>query len=86
VVLRPTRHKIGHLGDIPQANLLAWYGKTKPNATKAHIHQSKDMYYNTINTKAKARFSRLVRHPAWKRRATILVLALHKFVTYVLTT
>jgi len=33
-------------GDIPQANLLAWYGKTKPTKTKAHIHQSKEMYYN----------------------------------------
>ena len=32
------RHKIGHFGDVPQANLLAWYGKTKPNTTKAHIH------------------------------------------------
>ena len=29
VVLHPTRHKIGHFGDIPQANLLAWYEKTK---------------------------------------------------------
>ena len=27
VVLRPTQHKIGHFGDVPQANLLAWYGK-----------------------------------------------------------
>jgi len=27
-----------------QANLLAWYGKTKPNTTKAHIHQSKDYH------------------------------------------
>ena len=42
-----TRHKIGHFGDVPQANLLARYGKTKPNTTKAHIHQSKEMYYNT---------------------------------------
>jgi len=23
---------------------LAWYGKTKPNTTKAHIHQLKEMY------------------------------------------
>jgi len=23
--------------------------KTKPNTTKAHIHKSKDMYYNTEN-------------------------------------
>jgi len=32
-------------------NLLAWYGKTKPNSTKAHIHQSKEMYYNTKKLK-----------------------------------
>ena len=29
VVLCPTRLKIGHFGDVSQANLLAWYGKTK---------------------------------------------------------
>jgi len=46
-VLHVTQHKIGHFEDVPQANLLAWYGKTKPNTTKAHIHQSKQMYYNT---------------------------------------
>ena len=46
-VLRPTQHKMGHFGDVPQANLLALYGKTKPNTTKARIHQSREMYYNT---------------------------------------
>jgi len=40
-VLRPTQHNIGYFGDVPQASLLAWYGKTKPNTTKAHIHQKK---------------------------------------------
>jgi len=34
----------GRFGDVPQANLLVWYGKTKPNTRKAHIHQSKEMY------------------------------------------
>jgi len=29
-------------------------------------------------------FSRLLRRPAWKRRGPTLVLALHKFVTYLL--
>jgi len=48
-VLYPTRHTTGYFGDVPQANLLAWYGKTKPNTTKARIHQSKQMYYNTKN-------------------------------------
>jgi len=36
-----------HFGDVAQANLLAWYEKTKPSTTKAHIHQSKEMYYST---------------------------------------
>ena len=57
-VSRPNGHKIGHFGDIPQANLLAWYA-TKPNTTKADIHQSKEMY-NKINTKNVARFPGLV--------------------------
>ena len=34
--------------------------------------------------KTKARFSRFLRHPAWKRTGPILVSALHKFVTYLL--
>ena len=79
-VLRPTRHKIGHFEDVSQANLLAWYGKTKPNTTNAHIHQSKQMYYNT---KTKARFSRLL-HLSWKWRGPILDSVLHKSVTYLL--
>jgi len=36
---------------VPQANLLAWCGKTKPNTTKGHINQSKEMYYNTKKLK-----------------------------------
>jgi len=46
----PTQHKIDHFGDVPQAKLLASYVKTKPNTTKAHIHQSKEIYNNKINT------------------------------------
>ena len=42
---------MGHLGDVPQANLLAWYRKTKPNTTKANIHQSKERYNNTKKNK-----------------------------------
>jgi len=45
-VLHPTRHKIDHFEGSQQANLLSWYGKTKPNTTKAHTDQSKEMYYN----------------------------------------
>jgi len=50
-VLRPNQYKIGHFGDVAQANLLASYGKTKPNTTKAYIHQSKEMYNTKKNTK-----------------------------------
>ena len=28
-----------------------WYGKTKPNTTKAHIHQSKNVVQHKMNTK-----------------------------------
>jgi len=27
-VLRPTEHNMGHFGDVPQANLLVWCGKS----------------------------------------------------------
>jgi len=42
-----TRHKIGHFDEVPQANLLPWYGKTKPYTTRPHIHQSKEMHNKT---------------------------------------
>jgi len=35
--------------------------------------------------KTKARFSRLLQHPAWKWRGPILVLVPNKFATYLLT-
>jgi len=43
-----------------------------------------DVLWHKINKKTKTRFSRLLWHPAWKRRGPILVLSLHKFVTYLL--
>jgi len=53
VVLRPTPCKIGLFRDVCQANLLAWYLKTKPNTTKSHIHQSKEMYNTKYTQKLK---------------------------------
>ena len=35
--------------------------------------------------KTKARFIHLLQHPAWKWSGPILISALHKFVTYLLT-
>jgi len=54
---------------------------------KQHIYQSKEMYYNTKQTQnTKARFSRLIQHQACKQTGPpILVSALHKYVTYLLT-
>ena len=36
--------------------------------------------------KTKAKFSRLLRHPAWKWRGPILISELHKFVAYLIDT
>jgi len=84
MVLYCTQHKIGHFGAIPQANLLAWYGKTKTNNESTHLPIERNVLQHKINTKTKARFSRLLRHLAWKRRGPIFILALHKFATYLL--
>ena len=40
--------------------------KTKPNTRKTRNHQS-NVLQHKINTNTKARFSRLLRHPAWKQ-------------------
>jgi len=66
------------------ANLLAGYGKQQQNkSTHSSIKRNVQQY--KINTKTKAKFSGLLRHLPWKRRGPILVLAPHKFVTYLLT-
>jgi len=87
VVLLPARHKIGHFGDIPQANLLAWYGKPNLTQQKHTFTNQKNCTTTQITQKTKVRFSSLVRHPAWKWRGTILVLALHicHLLAYTLT-
>jgi len=59
-------------------------GMEKLNLTEqkhAFINQKKC----TKTQKTKARFSRLLQHPAWKRKGPILVSALHKFVTHLHT-
>ena len=38
--------------------------------------------FTMLPVRIKARFSRLLRHPAWKRRGPVLISALHKFVSY----
>jgi len=48
VVLRPTRHKIGHFGHVsPSQSLGLVWKKLNVTQQKARIHQSKEMYYNT---------------------------------------
>jgi len=58
MVLRPTRHKTGHFRDIPQANLLAWYGKLNI-AQQKHTFTNQKTRTTTQNKhkKTKARFS-----------------------------
>jgi len=69
-VLHPTQHKIGHFGGAPQANLLAWYGKKKKTQHNKSRHSpiKRNVKQHKINKKTKARFSCLLRHPAWKWR------------------
>jgi len=65
---------------------ISWPSTEKLKQTQKSKHASVTKLYNIKWTqKTKARFGRLLRPPAWKRNWLILVSALHKFVTYILT-
>jgi len=62
-------------------------GMKKLNLTQqkhAFTNQNKCTTTQNKQKETKARFSRLLRHPAWKRTWPILISVLHKFVTYFL--
>jgi len=66
---------------------ISWLGMEKLNLTQQKhpfTNQKKCTMTQNKHKKTKARFSRLLRYPAWKRRGPILVSALHTFVTYLL--
>jgi len=66
---------------------MAWHGKTKLTQQKHTFTSQRNVLQHKINTKkTKTRFSRLLQHAAWKWTGPILVLALHKLVTYLLET
>ena len=55
IVLRPTRHNMGHFGDVSTSQSLGLVGKvTKPNTKQARIRQSKEMYYNKKYTQTRS--------------------------------
>ena len=54
------QHKICHFGDVPQANLLAWHGKTKPNTTKDTFTNQKKCTTSTTQNKHRKLKSGLV--------------------------
>ena len=63
-------------------------GQDRTDRTQTSIQRSDSIgrtVLQMVAKKTKARFSRLLRHPAWKRIGPILVSAFHKFVTYLLT-
>jgi len=67
---------------------ISWLGMEKQNLTQqkhTFTNQKKCTTTQSKHKKTKARYSRLLRHPAWKWRRPILVSVLHKFVTYLLT-
>jgi len=74
VVLRPTRHNVGHFGGVSPSQSLASVWK-KLNLTQqkhAFTNQKKCTTTQNYHTKTKARLSRLLRHPAWKQSGSIL--------------
>jgi len=84
-VLHPTRHKVIS-ETFPKP--ISWLGMEKQNLTQQkHAFTNQNICTTTQNKhkKTKARFSRLLRYPAWKRKGAIVVLALHKSVNYLLT-
>jgi len=63
-----------------------WLGIEKLNLTQQkHTFTNQKKCTTEMQKKTKARFSHLLWHLAWKRRGPILVSALHKSVTYLLT-
>jgi len=67
---------------------VSWLCIEKLNLTQqkhTFTNQKKCTTTQNKHKKTKTRFSRLLRHLAWKCRGPILISALHKFVTYLLT-
>jgi len=86
VVLCPTRHKIGHFGDVIQANLLGWYGKLNPTQQKhTFANQKKCTITQNKHKQTKPGLVASYDIQPGNGRGPILVLGLHKFVTYLLT-
>jgi len=56
--------------------------KNKPNTTNAHIHQSKEMYYDK-NKHKKLKPGLVASYDI--RKGPILISSLHKFVIYLVT-
>jgi len=72
-----------HLRDIPKP--ISWLAMAKLNLSQqkhTFTYQKKCTTTQNKHKKTKARFSRLLQHLAWKRRGSVLVSVLHKFVTY----
>jgi len=66
---------------------ISWLGKEKQNLTQqkhTFINQKKCITTQNKHKKTIARFSWLLWHPAWEWTGPTMVLALHKFATYLL--
>ena len=82
----PLDTKISHFGDVPKP--ISWLGMEKQNLTQqkqAFTNQNKCTTTQNKQKKSKARFSLLLRHPAWKRTGHILISVLSKYMTYLLS-
>jgi len=84
--LCPTRHKMSFWRRSPSESLgLVWKELNIITQQKHAFTNQKKCTTTQNKQKTKARFSHLLRHPAWKQRGPILILVLHKIVAYLPT-
>jgi len=63
---------IGHFRDVSPSQSLGWIWKNINRTQQKHAFTSQKKCTTTQNKHKKNRFSRLLRHPAWKRSGSIL--------------
>jgi len=64
-VFTPIQHKIGHFGDIPEANLLAWYGKKQNLTQQKHTFTNQKKCTTTENKHKKLKPGLAASYDIW---------------------
>jgi len=80
VVLRPTQHKTGYVGHVPQAKGMEKLTQTQ----QKHAVTSQNIRITTQNKHKKLKPDLVVSYNIWPGNERAYISALHKFVTYLL--